>query len=225
MLFPARAKALDKVLMVVLEAVRNVTSLGSPIVFERDGETLVRVGHWIAPLGTVATSQSVLEEWFRARHQGKPCTLDELREYHFAVNGFIDIRPHAVVCDSWTDDENISGRVHRVHDEDSLRRTLDLLEPFHFFATGGLLATLFRLCRLSDHFHSTVLSLGTLSDEAWQMPRDEQGHILLVPGIVESMRMVVEGLEKVTGMETLDGQWGYERRRMPERRKAAKGDL
>ena len=41
------------------------------------------------------------------------------------------------------------------------------------------------------------------------MPRDEQGHTLVVPGIVEAFRMVSEGLEKGTGTEILDGYWGY----------------
>jgi hypothetical protein len=29
--------------------------------------------------------------------------------------------------------------------------------------------------------------------------------------------MIAEGLEKTTGTERLDGIWGYERRRVPER--------
>ena len=44
------------------------------------------------------------------------------------------------------------------------------------------------------------------------MPHDVNGHVLLVPGAVEALRMVSEGLEKTTGTERLDGAWGYERR-------------
>jgi hypothetical protein len=35
-------------------------------------------------------------------------------------------------------------------------------------------------------------------------------HMMLVPGVVEAFHMVAEGLEKVTGVERLDGIWGYE---------------
>jgi len=50
------------------------------------------------------------------------------------------------------------------------------------------------------------------------MPRDETGHILVIPGIVEAQRLMSEGLEKTTGTERLDGMWGYERSRPPDRR-------
>ena len=62
-----------------------------------------------------------------------------------------------------------------------------------------------------------MAELGTLHEFRWQMPRDSNGHILLVPGVVEAFRMVAEGLEKSTGTERLDGIWGYERRSAPER--------
>ena len=42
--------------------------------------------------------------------------------------------------------------------------------------------------------------------------------ILVMPGVVEALRMVSEGLEKTTGTERLDGMWGYERRPGPDRR-------
>jgi hypothetical protein len=38
---------------------------------------------------------------------------------------------------------------------------------------------------------------------------DEGGHPLLVPGLIEAFRMVSEGLEKNTGLERIDGRWGY----------------
>ena len=63
-----------------------------------------------------------------------------------------------------------------------------------------------------------MAELGTLHEFRWQMPRDINGHILLIPGAVEALRMVAEGLEKTTGTERLDGIWGYERRPVPERR-------
>jgi hypothetical protein len=39
--------------------------------------------------------------------------------------------------------------------------------------------------------------------------RDDGGRTPLVPGVVESFRMVSEGLEKNMGLERLDGPRGY----------------
>jgi hypothetical protein len=44
------------------------------------------------------------------------------------------------------------------------------------------------------------------------MLRDARGHTYVVPGVVESLRMISEAQEKTTGTEWLDGIWGYERR-------------
>jgi hypothetical protein len=63
-----------------------------------------------------------------------------------------------------------------------------------------------------------MIELGSLQEWRWHMPRDSSGHILVVPGVVEGLRMVSEGLEKATGTERLDGLWGYERRPVPDRR-------
>jgi hypothetical protein len=45
-----------------------------------------------------------------------------------------------------------------------------------------------------------------------------KGHLSLVAGVAEAMRMVSEGLEKTTGTERLDGFWGYEWRVIRDRR-------
>jgi hypothetical protein len=51
----------------------------------------------------------------------------------------------------------------------------------------------------------------------WTMLRDARGHTYVVPGVVESLRMISEAQEKTTGTEWLDGIWGYERRLPRER--------
>ena len=68
-----------------------------------------------------------------------------------------------------------------------------------------------------------MLELGSLQDFRWQMPRNDNGLILVVPGVVEAFRMVAEGLEKTTGTERLDGLWGYRRRAVPVRWDAIPG--
>ena len=76
----------------------------------------------------------------------------------------------------------------------------------------------FRLRALYRLLRESMIELGSLHGFRWEMPRDRAGHILVVPGVVEALRMVSEGLEKTTGTERLDGIWGYERRPVPDRR-------
>ena len=117
-----------------------------------------------------------------------------------------------------TDGEELRGKVRTFADEQALRDALRELEPYSFFATCGLVALLVRLRGLYGQLREAMAELGTLHEYRWQMPRDANGHTLLVPGAVEAFRMVAEGLEKTTGTERLDGIWGYERRQPPDRR-------
>ncbi len=214
-LFPRRQEALRQVLERVLHAVWQIPSLGSPLVFERDEQVLLRTGYYVAPLDLLITEHDTLDRWFRAQDAS---AIDDLRDYHFTVGGFVDIRPHAVVCTARSDREDLTGRVARFRDEEALRAHLLSLEPYTFFATSGLLAMWFRLRSLYRLLREAMIELGSLHEFRWHMPRDARGHILVVPGVVEAFRMVSEGLEKTTGTERLDGIWGYERRPVPDRR-------
>jgi hypothetical protein len=130
-----------------------------------------------------------------------------------------------MVCSAKSEDQDLTGKVGRFGDDASLRSHLLNLEPYSFFATSGLRAVLFRLRALHALLREAMLELGSLQDFRWSMPRDGAGHILLVPGVVEALRMVSEGLEKTTGTERLDGVWGYERRPVPDRLQAIPGIL
>jgi hypothetical protein len=81
----------------------------------------------------------------------------------------------------------------------------------------------YRLRALYDLLMEAMIELGSLHEFRWQMPRDAAGHLIVMPGVVEAMRMVAEGLEKSTGTERLDGLWGYERRIPPDRRDSIPG--
>ena len=219
-LFPGRKQALDRVLERVLHAVWTVPSLGSPIVFERDGVAFLRTGYYVAPLDLlVADTGDVARRLSEAhRESGNQCSFEEYRDYHLAVGGFVDVRPHAIVCTAKSDREDLRGRVARLRDDEDLRRHLAAIHPYGFFATCGLRAVFFRLRGLYGMLRESMLELGSLQEFRWHMPRDQAGHILVVPGVVEAFRMVSEGLEKTTGTERLDGVWGYERRPIPDRR-------
>src|SRR5215212_9822731 len=122
--FGARDEAHLAVMKVVLDAVFAVPSLGSPIVVEEDdGTPLVRSGYWIAPLGAIVTSEDTLQQLLPD---------EESRNFQMAVNGFIDLRPHAIVSSAKLPAEG-AVTVHR--DVASLRERLQSLEPYSFFAT------------------------------------------------------------------------------------------
>ena len=219
-LFPHRREAVGAVLEQVLRATWQVTSLGSPVIFERDGIGWLRTGYYVAPLDLLVTEGDAIDRWLRDAHResGNPCSFDDYRDYHLAVGGFVDVRPHAVVCSAKSDREDLTGRIHRPGTEGELRECLATLEPYSFFATCGLLAVLFRLRALYGLLRESMIELGSLQGFRWHMPRDAAGHIVVVPGVVEALRLVSEGLEKTTGTERLDGLWGYERLPVPDRR-------
>jgi hypothetical protein len=208
--FGARDEAHQAVMKVVLDAVFAVPSLGSPIVVEDDdGTPLVRSGCWIAPLGTIVTHEDSLQERFA---EG-----EAYRNFQMAVNGFIDLRPHAIVSSAKLPAEISDGAVTVHRDAESFSKRLASLEPYAFFATCGLLAVVHRLRALGAMLGQARTDLGTMQDWVWTMRRDARGHTYVVPGVVEALRMIAEGQEKTTGNEWLDGIWGYERR-MPAQR-------
>ncbi|HEX6373551.1 MAG TPA: hypothetical protein VF006_31790 [Longimicrobium sp.] len=217
LLFDNARIARRRVLGEVLHAVHAITSLGTPIVYEDDGEVRVRTGFYVAPLEKVLHSTDEIAACFRKAAEETGNAVEDVRDYHLCVGGFIDLRPHAIVCTSKSDRTPLAGRIFRVHTANELRAVLAGVEPYGFFATCGVAALLFRLQALGRTLGEAMMELGTLQEFRWQISRDASGHILLVPGAVEALRMVSEGLEKTTGTERLDGMWGYERRSPRER--------
>jgi hypothetical protein len=203
------------VLKVVLDAVFAVTSLGSPIVVEDDqGNSIARTGYWIAALGDIVTDGDALRRLFTDAHEksGSDAPLDDYRNFQMAVNGFIDLRPLAIVSSAKLPADLAPGAVTLHRDAASFTQRLASLEPYSFFATCGLLAIVHRLRALGRMLSQARTDLGTMQDWVWTMKRDPRGHTYVVPGVVEALRMIAEGQEKTTGAEWLDGIWGYERR-------------
>ncbi|HYR28533.1 MAG TPA: hypothetical protein VEU30_08710 [Thermoanaerobaculia bacterium] len=201
--FGTRDEAHLAVLKVALDAVFTVTSLGSPILVEDDkGDTIARTGYWIAPLGEIVTGEDSLRRLLENRNAG----------FEVAVNGFIDLRPHGIVSSVKLAADITDGAVTAHRDAESFARRLASLEPYSFFATAGLVAVLHRLRALGRMLTQARTDLGTMQDWLWNMRRDARGHIYVVPGVVEALRMIAEAQEKTTGTEWLDGIWGYERR-------------
>ncbi|MEP7013341.1 MAG: hypothetical protein ABJC13_23725 [Acidobacteriota bacterium] len=223
-LFPKKNQAQSRIFRRALEAVWAIPSLGSPIVFERDGVTFVRTGFFVAPFEILFDGTDRIAGHIEKSHaRGNGGTLADFRDFHLATGGFVDVRPGAIVTTARTDREDLSAQVFRCEGEQELLSAIDRIEPYSFFATCGLAALTARLGALYVELREAMLELGSLQDFRWQMPRDDNGHILVVPGVVEAFRMVAEGLEKTTGTERLDGLWGYRRRAVPVRWDAVPG--
>lgn len=226
-LFESKDKAVYQVFKRALEAVWMIPSLGSPLLFEKDGRAWIRTGYFVAPLALLVTEARSIDQYLRKQYEAHKremfakneslCTFDEYRDFHICTGGFVDLRQTALLCTAKTTEVALTDRVRRFADEESLRAALFRLEPYSFFTTCGLTALLFRLRGLYHLLREAMAELGTLHEFRWQMPRDVNGHILVVPGAVEAFRMVSEGLEKTTGTERLDGIWGYECLPTPER--------
>lgn len=218
--FGTRDEAHMGVLKVVLDAVFAVTSLGSPIVIEDEHrEAIVRSGYWVAALGDIVTDDDALRRLFERSHAASKSqsSIEEHQNFQIAVNGFIDLRPHAIVSSAKVAGDVSSESVTTHRDAASFEQRLATLEPYSFFATSGLIATVHRLRALGRMLSQARTDLGTMQDWVWTMRRDPRGHTYVVPGVVEALRMIAEGQEKTTGTEWLDGIWGYERR-MPKMR-------
>ncbi|HEX8170932.1 MAG TPA: hypothetical protein VF824_10375 [Thermoanaerobaculia bacterium] len=213
--FGARDEAHLLVMKVVLDAVFAVTSLGSPIVVEDEsGAAVARTGYWIAPLGDIVSDDDALRRMFADGYAAaKPdCSLEEYQAFQMSVNGFIDFRPLGIVSSAKLPAELHAGAVTMHRDAESFAQRLASLEPYSFFATCGLIAVVHRLRALGRLLSQARTDLGTMQDWLWTMLRDARGHTYVVPGVVESLRMISEAQEKTTGTEWLDGIWGYERR-------------
>lgn len=224
-LFEKKDLAVRMVLKKALSAVWLIPSLGSPIVYNRGQESFMRSGYFVAPLNLLMTESVTVDNWFHDQHHKSktPCSHETFRDFHICDRGFIDLRPHAIVSCARRADEDLTALVSCVDTEDDLRRCLSEITPYSYFTTCGLLAILFRLRGLYRFLREGMLELGTFHESRWQMPRDEHGHIIVLPGAVEAFRMVSEGLDKTTGTERIDGIWGYERRPVPDRRDTIPG--
>src|SRR5437867_6174995 len=110
----------------ILHAVLTFHSLGSALLFERDGVSMLRTGYFVAPLDLLVTERDTVSLWLHKAHaeSGNPCSFEDYRDYHVAVGGFVDLRPRAIVCTAKNDEEDLTGRVERFTGEEGLRAHL-----------------------------------------------------------------------------------------------------
>lgn len=209
-----RSTAARRVLQSVQDAIWAIPSLGTPFVVEDEQNHRFAVaGPYAAPidqaLPTTASLRAHLRSRFEAVGGGDDAAYDRFVEFHICNFGFADLRNIAVLVTARSATEDLEGKVQVFRDEESFLDALDELEPYSYFATSGLIALLARLRGLWARASELQLRLGSDNEYRASIPRDPQGRPLLVPSIVETFRMVSEGLEKNTGFERVDGRWGY----------------
>jgi hypothetical protein len=207
-----RQEALHRIMQAVLRASWAVPSLGSPILFERRGTLRALTAYYVAPLDLVVTHRDALHarllDEYEKRGKEDVC-FEDFMEFHFA-NGFVDLRPIAVIVTARSTHENLNGKIQIFRDEASYLEGLTQLDPYSYFTTGGLLASIVRLKALRRFAAEMSFSLGTANEFRTHFSV-ENGRTPLVPGLVEAFRMLSEGLEKNTGAEFLDATWAYGR--------------
>lgn len=208
---PGREKFLARLATQIRRYLCTVTSLGIPIVWRSpvDGRDRMRVGPYVAPLElAIETDGTLRETWQRmADDAGLPVPL--VRDWTIVNCGFVDLRPHALVTCATALDQDLEGQVAVLDDPDALLPWIESLGVGRYFTSCGVAATKVRLDQLFAKVRGRQIRLGTA--ETWKhlFPRDSEGRHLLVPGLIETVRMYSEGLGKVTGTEALWPGWGY----------------
>jgi hypothetical protein len=219
--YQERNEAFSLVMSEVIKYVHTITSLGSPIIFNDKNETFILVGPYIAPLDVLMTNRNTIEttilSQLKATSGVKTKEVSLVKEFFYCNNGFIDLRPIAVVSTAKNLTEALKGKIHVYQSSEALKKHLRNLTPYSYFTTSGLVAFLERMRGLYKQISQFSLELGTLNDYRAQIPLSAAGLHYVVPGVVEALRQAAEGLEKNTGTDRLHGQWGYFRREPPDR--------
>jgi hypothetical protein len=210
---PSVQEAIHRVLRAILWASRAVTSLGTPILYEVKGKKHVITGYYTAPIGQILTHRDSLHNYLKREFLkaggGDQNAFEQFLEFYIASYGFADIRPVAVLVTARSAAEPLSGKVQVFREEKPFLEALQQLKPYTYFATSGLIALLVRLKGLYRLSYELNFKIGAENEFRAHFYYDDSGRSLLVPGLIESLRMTSEGLEKNTGLERIDGRWGY----------------
>ncbi|MEM8960563.1 MAG: hypothetical protein AAGD38_03720 [Acidobacteriota bacterium] len=188
----------------------TITSLGIPILYRHPkmGDRVLH-GPFVGPLELAPTDGRALGDTWRALAERCGASYEATRNWTIANNGFVDLRPHALVSAAKEACPELDDQVRQATTEAELLGILDTLRPGQYFTAGGTVALRTRLLRLHERAADRRLELGTF--ETWKnlFPVDDDGRLILVPGLIEMARMHAEGLGKVTGTEVLWPDWGY----------------
>ncbi len=208
---PGRERFLARLATWIGRYIDSITSLGIPILYRspRDGGDHILLGPYVAPLDKAVARQGDVERGWNELATKAGVPLSVARDWVIANNGFVDLRPIAIVNTALETGPRLAEQVQVLETRQALEEWLEELEPGSYFTTCGTLALELRLSRLSRKVRGRKIQLGTR--ETWKhlFKEDEDGRHLISPGLVETARLYGEGLGKITGTEALWPSWGY----------------
>ncbi|MEM9554126.1 MAG: hypothetical protein AAGC60_07695 [Acidobacteriota bacterium] len=210
---PGREKFLHRLAMHIGHYRQTITSLGIPILYRREDdegtEDRILLGPYVAPIDAAIAHRDDLARVWRRSAERHGVAYESIRDWVLCNNGFIDLRPHALATTAQEPGPQLEDHLGRFTDEAELVAWLETIETGGYFTTAGLVALIYRLRRLGEKVRGRKLRLGTR--ETWKhlFREDEDGRLLISPGLVETVRMYTEGLGKITGTEALWPRWGY----------------
>lgn len=202
----------------VSQTVRAITSLGNPIIFRNNAsKDQILAGPYFAPLDLVLDTNYTLIETIDQLCKEPKLERDSMINWLVCNNGFVDLRPEAILNTAKTFDQGLDDQISVIKDTDQFREQIQQLklknrrnthENIHF-NTSGLLAYCGRITGLYEQLEKFDLSLGTYNGWKALFPIDDKFNHILIPGLVEAMRHYSEGLGKITGTEFLYPKYGY----------------
>ncbi|MBS1582863.1 MAG: hypothetical protein JST66_11745 [Bacteroidetes bacterium] len=200
----------------VRRVVDTIVSLGTPILFQRDGRERLLTGPYAAPItcvihGNDTFADHVKKEAARAKARG-----ENVLDWLVANNGIVDLRPTAVVTTARSHLAGLDPRIWRCTTEEAFIERVRILQQeqrrggeVDHMTSSGIIAVSARMKGLYAELRRFDLSLGSLNTWRALFPTDNNGRHLVLPGLFEAMRMYTEGLGKITGFEVLYPGFGY----------------
>ncbi len=199
--------ALEPLLDAVLRAVHQIPSLGTPLLYaDEQGTERVLAGPYLSPLDGLLTHRNSIEQLVEAEAKSAPpgTPISQVREFVIANFGFCDLRPGATLVTTRSVESDLAQHVRRFEDANELAAAIAAIEPYAYYTTSGCLGLHLRLAELARLDAGFDLRLGSANGARVSLHRDSSGRALLMPGIVETARMMGRGQEKTTGTERLD---------------------
>lgn len=197
---------IDKLAIKIAGYFDAITTLGTPIVFRERGVEMMLVGKYVAPFDTFMENEDTITSLVRQQADALGIPSKTLLAWYITNNGFVDLRAEATITTALKADTNLPFKIKTYTSFKNFRQAFGHMESY--FTSSGLLAVISRMQGLAEQLGSVDIHLGT--NMTWKaLFRKEGSKHLLIPGIVEAMRMYQENLGKTTGTECLFPENGY----------------
>jgi hypothetical protein len=191
--------------------VDSIVSLGTPILYCDDGENKILLGPYVAPLDLAVTHRNSISRYVVAEAARIGVDRGVLFNWYVTNNGFVDLRQEGMVTTAKAASPDLQDQICRYSNLDDFRDGVGNISH-GYFTSSGITAMVGRMQGLVEHLGRADLRYGTHMGWKALFANTGSGHVL-IPGIVEAIRMHQEGLGKVTGTEVLQAPHGYHPRK------------